>query len=78
MTFFVAYATGHLECARLLLDRNADIESKNDMGVTALFAAIVKKQLECVRLLLDYNADINSKNCDGTTVLIIAVGNDYY
>ena len=68
----IAADQGHSECIRLLLDRNADIESKDNSGSTALLVATEKGHLESVRLLLDRNADIESKDINGRTAFLVA------
>ena len=49
----------HLEIVRLLLDRGADIQSRNGQP---LVNAALKGRLEMVRLLLDRGADIHADN----------------
>ena len=43
---------------KLLLDKNADIESKSDSGQTPLSWAAEKGHEAVVKLLLDKNADV--------------------
>ena len=49
---------GHIEIARLLLDRGADVNYNDDTGYTALKLAAEEGHLEMVRLLLDAGADM--------------------
>ncbi len=49
---------GRLDVATLLLDRRADIESKNKYGYTALHYAVRYGHLDVVTLLLDRGADV--------------------
>ena len=55
---------------RLLLDRGADPNLKNDAGATALMWAL--EDLEKTRLLVDHGADVNALSGDGRTPLMIA------
>ncbi|KAI8632076.1 hypothetical protein F5Y19DRAFT_472961 [Xylariaceae sp. FL1651] len=66
---FAALANGHKETVQLLLDRGADIESKDRFGQTPLSWAAEKGQKETVQLLLDRGADIESKDKVGRTPL---------
>jgi len=63
-------------CARLLVERGANIEavSKNGMELRALHAAAAGRNLECVELLLEHGADANSPQHGGWTALHAAVG----
>jgi ankyrin repeat protein len=53
---------GHVEVARLLLSKGADICCQSDERDTALYRASNKGHLETVRLLLDKGADVNCRN----------------
>jgi len=55
-----------------LLDRGADIESKDNLGKTALHAIVRSNNLEAVRLLLEKGADIEAKDRYGKTALMYA------
>ena len=65
-TALMAAATGgHLEVARLLLDRLADPnQAKPDNRFTPLMYAADRGHLEVARLLLDRLADPNQANTD--------------
>jgi ankyrin repeat protein len=52
--------------ARLLLERGADVNARDDRGRTPFLATRL-------RLLLDHGADINACDNDGTTALMRAV-----
>ncbi|KAN0137681.1 Ankyrin repeat-containing domain protein [Lactarius tabidus] len=57
-----AASEGHLEVARMLLERGADVNSKNDEGLTPLQRASQIQQegkSDIMRLLLDYGANAN-------------------
>jgi len=53
---YFACENGHLEVARLLLDRGANKEKASIRGCTPLFYACRKDHLPVVRLLLDRGA----------------------
>jgi ankyrin repeat protein len=63
---------GDPESVRLLLDKGADPNLKNEAGATALMWSL--DDLEKTRLLLDHGADANIQSDDGVTALIIAAG----
>ena len=63
---------GDAASVRLLLDRGADPNTRNDAGATALMWAV--GDLETTRLLLDRGADVNARSGDGRTPLFIASG----
>jgi ankyrin repeat protein len=66
---------GHLDTARLLLARGADVRqaARNPMRVQALHAAAAGRHLEIVRLVLDAGAPVNERQQAGTTPLHQAV-----
>jgi ankyrin repeat protein len=68
-----AATKGHEAVARLLLEKGADLESKDKYGNTLLLGAVFKGQEAVVRFLLENGADLESKNNDGSTPLIVAV-----
>ena len=51
---------GHIEIARLLLDRGADVNDSHSAGETALSEAAKAGQTELVRLLISRGADVNA------------------
>jgi ankyrin repeat protein len=61
----VAAYNGHLEVVKLLLEKGADIEHKDNDGRTPLCVAAYNGHLEVVRLLLEKGADIEHKDNDG-------------
>ncbi len=62
---------------QLLLDRGADINTKNGNGETALFSAATHRHETIVQLLLDRGADIDVKNCNGETALQLAIQKEW-
>jgi hypothetical protein len=71
---WMAAEEGHTEIVRLLLERGADANTKEDIsGFTALMSASVNGHTEIVALLLEKGADLNAKaTSNGTTALIMA------
>jgi len=61
----------YTEIVELLLSKGADVNAKNDFGVTPLMGASESGQLEIVKLLLDKGADVNAKNDFGITPLMV-------
>jgi ankyrin repeat protein len=68
---------GHEPVVKLLLEKNADIESKDDYGQTPLSWAARRGYEPVVKLLLEKNADIESKDNNGQTPLSWAAQNGY-
>jgi ankyrin repeat protein len=58
---------GTVRRLKLLLDRNADVESKDEYGLTPISHATGNGHEAVVKLLLDRNADIESKDEYGWT-----------
>ena len=72
-----AAAEGNIEIVRFILRKGADINTKNNIGGTALMLAAENGNTEIVNLLLDKGADINSKDKDGWGALIFAAQNGH-
>jgi len=68
---YYAVRRGHLEAARLLIERGADVNARTKLGLP-LVAAAVKGKVEFIKLLLDQGANPNSA-VESETVLHIAV-----
>jgi uncharacterized protein len=64
-----SHGSGHIPSVRLLLDRGAKIEAKNNDGQTALMLAASETEVETVRLLLDRGANARAKDIFGHTAL---------
>ena len=60
---------GYTACIYVLLNRGADIESKENQGRTALHVAAAQGNTRCIRALLDRGADIESKENNEFTAL---------
>lgn len=65
---------GQTEAGRLLLEKGADLNVKNNEGLTALHTAAFLCHPETVKLLLEKGADVTAKNNDGQTRLDIVQG----
>jgi ankyrin repeat protein len=67
-----AFARGHIDIARALIEQGADIHARSDSGFTPLLFAARHGDLEAVRLLLAQGADVNEMAEDGSSVLHVA------
>lgn len=68
-----ACATGKNECARLLLDRGANIEAKvSSTCYTPLHCAVLKGDEDCALMLIERGAVVNSEDINGDTPLHLA------
>jgi len=54
--------TGYIKLAKLLIERGADINRKNQQGNTPLLVAVLKRLPSMVETLLNYNASTNIAN----------------
>ena len=64
-----AAKTGDLAGVQAELDKGADVNAKNESGVTPLLWAAWKGHKEVAELLIANGADVNAKNEDGETPL---------
>jgi hypothetical protein len=64
----------HAEVLRLLLDRGAELEARDDDGETAFFRAVAYGHEEIVGMLLSKGADVRAENMYGVTPLQAASG----
>jgi ankyrin repeat protein len=70
--FDVARVYGHTECARLLIDHNADVNAKTEYGSTALHCATDNSgTMDCVKLLVQHGAVVNCQTNVGWTPPVI-------
>ena len=63
---------GDSASVRALLDAGADVNARNEAGVTALMWAVT--DVEKTRLLIERGADVNARSSDDRTPLLIAAG----
>ena len=68
----LAAREGKTEIVKLLLDRDANIESKDNWGNTALSLAAWEGKTKTVALLLKHGANIEAQNKYGWTALMRA------
>ncbi|WP_265027948.1 ankyrin repeat domain-containing protein [Wolbachia endosymbiont (group A) of Calamotropha paludella] len=62
-----------LDISRVILNRNADIEARTNIGETPLHIANAYGQLKIIELLIDKRANIEAKTNDGLTPLHVAI-----
>lgn len=67
-----------IENVKLLLSRGADVNKKNELGLTALYYASQSGHAQTVKLLIEKGADINAKTNDGDTALHSAAMYGHY
>lgn len=53
----------------VLIEAGADVEARNDLGLTPLLSAASGRRIEAVRALVNHGADINAKGPHGKTPL---------
>jgi hypothetical protein len=67
---YLACRNGHTACARLLINRGADVHAKSDDPRSALYGAARWGHLSCVKLLVQHGADVNYQANNGWTPLM--------
>ncbi|KAJ5962644.1 hypothetical protein N7501_007585 [Penicillium viridicatum] len=66
---------GHETVVRLLLDKNVDVNPKDERGYTPLFWATENGHEAIVKILLESNADLNSIDFSGQKPILRAIEN---
>ena len=61
-SLWAAVRNGDTKALRMLLDKGADVNARNEIGVTALWIAAGKGKPEVVKLLLGAGADVNARD----------------
>ena len=69
----IAASEGNLDSVNYLVRTGTYINTKNELGNTALHCAVASKQVPVMRYLIDYGANTEEKNNKGMTPLLIAV-----
>src|SRR5262245_25791273 len=59
---WAAVRNGDAKAVKAALDKGADINARNEIGVTALWIAATKGKLEVIELLLERGADVNARD----------------
>ena len=67
---------GRLEVGQCLLDRGANIDSRDGLRYTPLMTAAVQGHVEFARMLLEHGAMIDAQNYLGNTALHYAIANE--
>ncbi|NXN97510.1 ASB3 protein, partial [Rhinopomastus cyanomelas] len=63
---------GSVDIMEVLLENGADMECKDDFGITPLFVAAQYGKLETLSLLVSHGAEVNCQATDRATPLLIA------
>ena len=72
LEFIKAAEKGDISKVTNLLAQEADVNAKDNHGITALMMASGKGHSEIVQILLGKGADVNAKRSDGFTALMIS------
>ena len=67
-----AAGAGDLSRVKSLIAAKADVNAKDEYGLTALMLASMRDRVEVVRALLAAKADVNAKSNSGGTALMAA------
>jgi ankyrin repeat protein len=63
---------GYAEIAKLIIEKDIDINAKDNDDITALWIVATNGNTEIVKLFLEKGADVNVKNKNGETALSAA------
>jgi ankyrin repeat protein len=67
---------GHPEAARILIEKGAEIDIKNNGGYTPFLSACAGGKLEAASLLIEHGADLNALTADSNSALQNALWNN--
>src|SRR5262249_55947755 len=59
---WAAVRAGDVKAVAAVLDKGADVNAKNEIGVTALWIASGKDKLDVIQLLVKRGADVNARD----------------
>ena len=68
---YTACATGHVDAARLLLDKGAEVDRAKEDGRTPLYVACQKGHVDAARLLLDMRRSTGREQLDAAAVFLL-------
>ena len=72
----IASALGKTSTAQLLLEKGADPNLANNLGITPIFLSIGKQNIEITKLLIAHKADLTIKTKQGITIQDIILPTD--
>jgi Ankyrin repeats (3 copies) len=67
----IAASSGRLEICKSLLAAGADVNKKNQHGMTPFLVALGRGDIQCASTMLDYGADVNARDALGQTPLML-------
>jgi ankyrin repeat protein len=76
--FFDHHYNGKNEITEILIENGAEINARNNAGLTALYYAINHTNIEAIELLISNGANINIRDNRGWSPLIAAKIYNYY
>jgi ankyrin repeat protein len=68
-----ASSKGHLDVARMLVERGADVSARAKDGWTPLHCASYHRHVDVTRMLVEHGADASAQTRDGRTPLQLVV-----
>jgi len=66
---FKAAKIGDTETAKMMIEMGADVNARNDSGLTPLYWASLRSFTDIAKILIEMGADVNVRNKDGYTPL---------
>jgi ankyrin repeat protein len=74
----LACEMGNVECLRLLIENNADVDWKTENGDTGLMVAARNGHPEYVKVLIEAKADVDYEDQNGGTALTVAIAKKHF